>query len=94
MPAGLDASWRRAQCLLREWDGSKDHGIRHHFWLPACARRDMELAKFEAFLKKQAAKDIKVTVRGKQRLAYPIKKCVGGWEWEGRRREAATFVGN
>ena len=27
-----------------------------------------------SFLKKQAAVDIKVTVRGRQRLAYPIKK--------------------
>ena len=36
--------------------------------------RDQELAKFEAFLKKQSAAQIGVTVRGRQRLAYPIKK--------------------
>ena len=40
--------------------------------------RDQELAKFEAFLKKEASKDIKVTVRGRQRLAYPIKRCAAG----------------
>jgi small subunit ribosomal protein S6 len=37
-------------------------------------QRDMELAKFEAFLKKNEAQDVKVTVRGRQRLAYPIKR--------------------
>jgi len=41
-------------------------------------QRDMELAKFEAFLKKEEARDIKVTVRGKQRLAYPIKRFAEG----------------
>lgn len=41
-------------------------------------QRDQELAKFEAFLKKQAAHDIKVTVRGRQRLAYPIKRFAEG----------------
>lgn len=35
--------------------------------------RDVELAKFQAFLQKQAAQDVQVTVRGRQRLAYPIK---------------------
>lgn len=37
-------------------------------------QRDTELAKFEAFLKKQDAHDVNVTVRGRQRLAYPIKR--------------------
>lgn len=37
-------------------------------------QRDQELAKFEAFLKKESASDVKVTVRGRQRLAYPIKR--------------------
>lgn len=37
-------------------------------------RRDLELAKFEAFLKNQNARHIKANVRGKQRLAYPIKR--------------------
>lgn len=41
-------------------------------------QRDMELAKFEAFLKKEAAEDVKVTVRGRQRLAYPIKRFADG----------------
>ena len=40
--------------------------------------RDQELAKFEAFLKKENATDVKVTVRGRQRLAYPIKKFSEG----------------
>ena len=40
--------------------------------------RDGELAKFEAFLKREAAHDISALVRGSpQRLAYPIK---GYWE--------------
>lgn len=38
----------------------------------------MELAKFEAFLSKDGATDINAMVRGRQRLAYPIKKF-----WEG-----------
>jgi hypothetical protein len=38
--------------------------------------RDVELAKFEAFLKKEEARDISALVRGSQRLAYPIKGCV------------------
>ena len=41
-------------------------------------QRDQELAKFEAFLKKEAAADVKVTVRGRQRLAYPIKRFSEG----------------
>lgn len=40
-----------------------------------CAR-DMELAKFEAFLKQHETLDISALVRGSQRLAYPIKGCV------------------
>lgn len=38
----------------------------------------MELAKFEAFLKKESAREVKVTVRGRQRLAYPIKRFAEG----------------
>eukprot|EP00884_Botryococcus_braunii_P011790 jgi/Botrbrau1/20611/Bobra.113_1s0037.1 len=39
--------------------------------------RDVELAKFEAFLVKEGAQDVKALVRGNQSLAYPIK---GYWE--------------
>lgn len=38
------------------------------------ANRDQELAKFEAFLKGKAARRVNVTLRGRQRLAYPIRK--------------------
>ena len=38
--------------------------------------RDVELAKFEAFLKKDNAQEISALVRGNQHLAYPIKGCV------------------
>lgn len=38
--------------------------------------RDVELAKFEAFLKKQEAMEISALVRGSQHLAYPIKGYV------------------
>ena len=41
-------------------------------------QRDQELAKFEAFLKKENAREVKVTVRGRQRLAYPIKRFAEG----------------
>lgn len=41
-------------------------------------QRDVELAKFEAFLKKESAEGINVTVRGRQRLAYPIKRFFEG----------------
>ena len=41
-------------------------------------QRDSELAKFEAFLRKNGASDIQVTIRGRQRLAYPIKSFVDG----------------
>ena len=37
--------------------------------------RDVELAKFEAFLKAEDAREISALVRGSQHLAYPIK----GW---------------
>ena len=37
--------------------------------------RDVELAKFEAFLKKENAQEISALVRGNQHLAYPIKGC-------------------
>ncbi|KAL0045136.1 hypothetical protein WJX82_009684 [Trebouxia sp. C0006] len=39
--------------------------------------RDIELAKFEAFLNREQCKEIKALVRGRQQLAYPIK---GFWE--------------
>jgi len=39
--------------------------------------RDVELAKFEAFLKKDNAQEISALVRGNQHLAYPIK---GFWD--------------
>lgn len=38
---------------------------------------DLELAKFEAFLKKEGGSGVSALVRGRQRLAYPIK---GYWE--------------
>lgn len=38
--------------------------------------RDVELAKFEAFLAKQGGYDVNAMVRGRQELAYPIRKCV------------------
>eukprot|EP00887_Chlorella_sp_A99_P004957 scaffold4.g4957.t1 len=41
-------------------------------------QRDLELAKFEAFLKKENSTNVRVTVRGKQRLAYPIKRFYEG----------------
>lgn len=40
--------------------------------------RDTELAKFEAFLKREECRDINVTVRGRQKLAYPIKRFAEG----------------
>ncbi|KAK9906547.1 hypothetical protein WJX75_004008 [Coccomyxa subellipsoidea] len=39
--------------------------------------RDMELAKFEAFLKKEESLEISALVRGTQHLAYPIE---GYWD--------------
>jgi hypothetical protein len=36
-------------------------------------RRDKELAKFEAFLNKEECKNIYALVRGRSRMAYPIK---------------------
>ncbi len=36
--------------------------------------RDVELAKFEAFLSKEGGSNVNAMVRGRQRLAYPIKK--------------------
>ena len=44
----------------------------HRVWV--CGR-DVELAKFEAFLKQHETLDISALVRGSQRLAYPIKGC-------------------
>jgi len=40
--------------------------------------RDVELAKFEAFLAKQGGYDVNAMVRGRQELAYPIRK-----HWDG-----------
>jgi ribosomal protein S6 len=37
-----------------------------------------QLAKFEAFLQKSGAEEIQVTIRGRQRLAYPIKTFADG----------------
>lgn len=37
--------------------------------------RDQELARFQAFLQKQGATGLSDLVRGRQRLAYPIKRC-------------------
>jgi len=39
--------------------------------------RDKELAKFEAFLNKEECMNISALVRGRSRMAYPIK---GNWE--------------
>jgi small subunit ribosomal protein S6 len=36
--------------------------------------RDQELAKFQAFLQKLGASQLSDLVRGRQRLAYPIKR--------------------
>lgn len=43
----------------------------HH--LRWCIFRDIELAKFEAFLNREQCKEITALVRGRQQLAYPIK---------------------
>eukprot|EP00803_Ostreobium_quekettii_P008197 evm.model.scf_2125.2 EVM.evm.TU.scf_2125.2 scf_2125:12216-15611(+) len=40
--------------------------------------RDEELAQFEAFLTTEGCKDIEVSVRGRHRMAYPIKKHQDG----------------
>ena len=45
--------------------------------LPPPPPSDLELAKFEAFLKKEGGAGVSALVRGRQRLAYPIK---GYWE--------------
>lgn len=37
------------------------------------AHRDKELAKFEAFLNKEECMNISALVRGRSRMAYPIK---------------------
>jgi len=38
------------------------------------ARRDRELAKFEAFLNKEECLSINALVRGRSRMAYPMKQ--------------------
>ena len=54
-------------------------------WIAWCIYRDMELAKFEAFLKKEESLEISALVRGTQHLAYPIDgyapcpRCPGGF---------------
>ncbi|KAL4423041.1 hypothetical protein ABPG77_002075 [Micractinium sp. CCAP 211/92] len=40
--------------------------------------RDQELARFQAFLQKQGATGLSDLVRGRQRLAYPIKRFSEG----------------
>ncbi|GMH41628.1 hypothetical protein BSKO_09538 [Bryopsis sp. KO-2023] len=40
--------------------------------------RDKELARFEAFLNKEMATDISVSVRGRHKLAYPIQGYLDG----------------
>jgi ribosomal protein S6 len=40
--------------------------------------RDQVLAKFEAFLKREECQDINTTIKGRQKLAYPIKKFAEG----------------
>ncbi|KAI3428612.1 hypothetical protein D9Q98_007435 [Chlorella vulgaris] len=40
--------------------------------------RDQELAKFQAFLQKLGASQLSDLVRGRQRLAYPIKRFTEG----------------
>ncbi|RMZ52624.1 hypothetical protein APUTEX25_000743, partial [Auxenochlorella protothecoides] len=46
--------------------------------VPPGFTKDQELAKFEAFLKGKAARRVNVTLRGRQRLAYPIRKFTEG----------------
>lgn len=42
--------------------------------LPLCRPSAQELARFQAFLQKQGATQLSDMVRGRQRLAYPIKR--------------------
>eukprot|EP00892_Ulva_mutabilis_P006907 jgi/Ulvmu1/4589/UM002_0318.1 len=39
--------------------------------------RDQELARFESFLLSENCQDVKAMVRGRHRMAYPVK---GNWE--------------
>jgi hypothetical protein len=71
----------------RRWPGARRGAARRHAWLcrpailrpPAptarllARRRDKELAKFEAFLNKEECMNISALVRGRSRMAYPIK---------------------
>jgi hypothetical protein len=58
---------------LRHLSSCQDANTRCHALAMCC--RDVELAKFEAFLKKENAQEISALVRGNQHLAYPIKGC-------------------
>ena len=61
------AHWGRHAC--GGCDGSVHQ--RRGCWLYC---RDVELAKFEAFLSKEGGSNVNAMVRGRQQLAYPIKK--------------------
>ena len=41
--------------------------------LPLWSHRDKELAKFEAFLAKEDCKEVVALMRGRSRMAYPMK---------------------
>ena len=72
MKAGISAetsllSGSSCAVLLEEQTGS------HCYFTCHADHRDVELAKFEAFLNREQCKQIKALVRGRQQLAYPIK---------------------
>lgn len=50
--------------------GSRRTARLHHIW----CRRDKELAKFEAFLNKEECMNINALIRGRSRMAYPVKQ--------------------
>ncbi len=54
------------------------------------ARRDRELAKFEAFLNKEECLNINALVRGSSRMAYHIKKCVRGGQHGGVQQRSSA----
>lgn len=66
---------RKKGCFLShdKMSSRLDASTRCHALAMCC--RDVELAKFEAFLKKENAQEISALVRGNQHLAYPIKGC-------------------
>ena len=51
-----------------------DAACRRHHAFFCCFPLPQELAKFQAFLQKQGATQLSDMVRGRQRLAYPIKR--------------------